>query len=117
ELFSPFAAARGLTGDPCDVTNINDAPDTNRQANCIAAAQMLGFAGATIGTIMGQTGLILAPGDNIYTTPSVIASIPLLAGGNPNLNFEIGDSWTAGFTLQPNAVPGLTFRADWVDIT
>ena len=118
ELFSPFAAARAITGDPCDVTNINDAPGTNRQANCIAAAQMLGFTGATVGTdSAGDTGLILAPGDLVFNTPSVIASIPLLAGGNPNLNFEIGNSWTAGFTLQPNAVPGLTFRADWVDIT
>lgn len=117
ELFSPFAAARGLTGDPCDVTNINDAPGTNRQANCIADAQALGFTQATVGTdSAGDTGLILAPGDLVFNTPSVIASIPLLAGGNPNLNFEIGESWTAGFTLQPNAVPGLVFRADWIDI-
>jgi outer membrane receptor protein involved in Fe transport len=116
ELFSPFAAARGLTGDPCDVTNINDAPGTNRQANCVEEALNMGFAGAAIGTLDGVTGLILGPGDNVYTTPSVIASIPLLSGGNTNLNYEIGDSWTAGFTLRPNWLPDLVLRADWIDI-
>ena len=116
ELFSPVAQDFDQTGDPCDVTNINDAPDTNRQANCVLAAQQLGFAGAAIGTIDGQTGLILAPGDNIFTTPSVNAAIPLLNGGNPNLNFEIGNSYTAGFVAQPDYVPGLTIRADYIRI-
>lgn len=117
ELFSPFAQAFDQTGDPCDVSNINDAPDTNRQANCIASAQALGFTGAAIGTdAAGQTGLILAPGDNVFVTPSVNAAIPLLAGGNPNLDFEIGNSWAAGFTWQPNQIPGFTFRADYFQI-
>ncbi|MEM1193045.1 MAG: TonB-dependent receptor, partial [Pseudomonadota bacterium] len=116
ELFSPQAQDFDQTGDPCDVTNINDAPGTNRQANCVLAAQQLGFAGAAIGTIDGQTGLILEPGDNIFTTPSVNAAIPLLNGGNPNLNFEIGNSYTAGFTAQPDAIPGLTIRADYIRI-
>ncbi|MEO1706762.1 MAG: TonB-dependent receptor plug domain-containing protein [Pseudomonadota bacterium] len=116
ELFSPFAQAFDQTGDPCDVTNINDAPNTNRQANCVLAAQQLGFTGAAIGTIDGQTGLILAPGDNIFTTPSVNAAIPLQAGGNPNLNFEIGNSYTAGFVAQPDFIPGLTVRADYIRI-
>ena len=116
ELFSPQAQDFDQTGDPCDVTNINDAPETNRQANCVLAAQQLGFAGAAIGTVDGQTGLVLAPGDNIFTTPSVNAAIPLLNGGNPNLNFEIGNSYTAGFVAQPEFIPGLTIRADYIRI-
>lgn len=116
ELFSPPAQDFDQTGDPCDVTNINDAPNTNRQANCVLAAQQLGFAGAAIGTIGGQTGLVLAPGDNIFTTPSVNAAIPLLNGGNPNLNFEIGNSYTAGFVATPDFIPGLVVRADYIRI-
>ncbi len=117
ELFSPFAQAFDQTGDPCDVSTIQLAPGTNRQANCVAQAQALGFTDATLGTdATGTFGLILAPGDNAFTTPSINAAVPLQAGGNPNLNFEIGNSWTAGFTITPNAVPGFVFRADWISI-
>ncbi len=116
ELFSPLAQDFDQTGDPCDQTNINDAPNTNRQANCVLRAKQLGFTNAAIGTVGPDTGLILAPGDNIFTTPSVNAAIPLLNGGNPNLNFEIGNSFTGGFTYQPKQVPGFTLRADYISI-
>ena len=44
------------------------------------------------------------------------AQIPGLFGGNPNLQEETSDSWTAGVVIQPSFVPGLTITADWFDI-
>ena len=42
--------------------------------------------------------------------------IPALFGGNPDLQEETSDSWTAGVVLQPSFVPGLTITADYFDI-
>lgn len=44
------------------------------------------------------------------------AQIPALFGGNPNLQEETGDSWTAGIVLQPSFIPGLAITADYFDI-
>ncbi len=43
--------------------------------------------------------------------------IPALFGGNPNLQEETSDSWTAGIVLQPRFIPGLSITADYFDIT
>lgn len=43
--------------------------------------------------------------------------IPALFGGNPNLQEETSDSWTAGIVLQPSFLPGFTLTADYFDIT
>ncbi len=123
ELFAPQAQAFDQTGDPCDAGNINDnGANSARIQNCVAAAQAAGFTQAAFGsgtTIGGLAtdGLILAPGDDVFTTPSVNAAVPLLTGGNPNLNFEIGNSFTAGFVWQPDFVPGLTVGADYISIS
>lgn len=42
--------------------------------------------------------------------------IPALFGGNPLLEEETSDSWTAGVVLQPYFIPGLTITADYFDI-
>lgn len=42
--------------------------------------------------------------------------IPALFGGNPNLQEETSDSWTAGVVLQPRFIPGLSITADYFDI-
>ncbi len=39
-----------------------------------------------------------------------------LVGGNPNLEPEKADSWTAGVILQPRWIPGLAITADYFDI-
>lgn len=44
------------------------------------------------------------------------AQIPALFGGNPALEEETSDSWTAGIVLQPSFIPGLTVTADYYDI-
>lgn len=117
ELFSPQAQAFDQTGDPCDISNISDNPDSNRQANCVAQAVALGFSDAFVGTgADGVFGLVLAPGDNAFSTPSINAAVPLLTGGNPFLTQEIGTSFTGGFIWQPKFVPGLTLGADYISI-
>ena len=123
ELFAPFAQAFDQTADPCDISNINDqGPNAARIQNCVTAAQQAGFSQAFFGEGLDlngnvATGLILAPGDEVFTTPSVNAAVPLLTGGNAGLNFEIGDSFTAGFIYQPSFIPGLTFGADYISIS
>ncbi len=120
ELASPAAQAFDQTGDPCDNDNI-DQGGSERIANCIAAARAAGFTEAAVGDgfdIAGNPdfGLILAPGDDVFNTPSVNAAVPLLTGGNPLLTFEISNSWTAGFIYQPSFVPNLTIGADYISI-
>jgi outer membrane receptor protein involved in Fe transport len=44
------------------------------------------------------------------------AQIPALFGGNPDLEEETSDSFTAGIILQPSFLPGLTVTADYFDI-
>ncbi|MEP2235629.1 MAG: TonB-dependent receptor [Alteripontixanthobacter sp.] len=44
------------------------------------------------------------------------AQIPALFGGNPNLQEETSESFTAGIVLQPSFIPGLTITADYFDI-
>ena len=39
-----------------------------------------------------------------------------ISGGNPKLTPEIAKTWTAGFVLQPHAMPGFTLSVDWYDI-
>jgi len=117
ELFAPPALAFDQTGDPCDAGNINLAPTTNRIANCVAAAQALGFDQAAFGTdASGTMGLLLAPGDAAFITPSVNAAIPIGSAGNPDLGFETSNSFTAGIIWQPSFVPGLTIAADYLSI-
>ncbi|MBV1917614.1 MAG: TonB-dependent receptor, partial [Sphingomonadaceae bacterium] len=44
------------------------------------------------------------------------ASVPALAGGNPDLRNERANSFAIGATLRPRFVPGLTLSADYLDI-
>lgn len=118
ELFSPDAQTFDQTGDPCDNRNITRAPSTNRAQNCLDAAIAAGFTNAQLLDVDGDGnfGLVLDIGDNEFQTPSVNAAIPLITGGNPNLIFEIGNSWTIGFIWQPKFVPNLTIGADLINI-
>lgn len=61
---------------------------------------------ARTGVTAAQYGTILDPSDNI----------PTFTGGNPNLDPEFSDTWTAGIILQPGAVPGLLVSVDYFSI-
>ena len=89
--------------------------------------QSIGFPGATdpCGTAAATAGSALGnicvangvPVGNLGNPAIQLnAQIPALFGGNPNLEEETGDSWTAGIVLQPSFLPGLAITADYFDI-
>ena len=41
------------------------------------------------------------------------AQIQGVFGGNPNLQEEVGDTWTAGVVLRPRFIPRLNITVDW----
>lgn len=78
--------------DPCSERNLATGSAT-RVANCNAAGRPAGY-------------------DFVYTS-----SLEIVSGGNPNLQEETSDSYTAGILLEPRFVPGLSVSADFYDIT
>ncbi|MCC6201371.1 MAG: TonB-dependent receptor [Gammaproteobacteria bacterium] len=42
--------------------------------------------------------------------------IQQISGGNPEVDPELADTWTAGVTLRPTALPGFSFVADWYQV-
>ncbi|NNC52368.1 MAG: TonB-dependent receptor [Erythrobacter sp.] len=90
--------------------------------------QSIGFPGATdpCGTAAATPGSALGnicvasgvPTANLGNPTQIQpnAQIPALFGGNPNLQEETSDSFTAGIVLQPTFIPGLTITADYFDI-
>lgn len=51
-----------------------------------------------------------------FGTGSPGQTIIFTSGGNPDLESERARSWTAGFELEPEAIPGLSVSATWYDI-
>jgi outer membrane receptor protein involved in Fe transport len=95
ELF--FPTALGLTGsvDPCANGLETGVP--------LASAAQCAFSHVS----SAQYG-------NIASNPA--AQYQGLFGGNPNLQPEKADTWTAGVVLQPRFVPGLALTADYFNI-
>jgi outer membrane receptor protein involved in Fe transport len=100
ELFLPRGPSTTRADDPCDLRYINlGANPAARRANCAAAFQALGL-----------------PPDFPLISTIVNAGQPSTVGGNPNLENEFADSWTAGTVLQPRFAPGLTVAVDYVHL-
>lgn len=78
--------------DPCSDRNLASG-SSNRVANCNAAGRPAGY-------------------DYVYSS-----SLEIISGGNPNLEAETSNSYTAGVLLQPRFAPGLSISADFYDIT
>jgi outer membrane receptor protein involved in Fe transport len=100
ELFSATTNAYDYGSDPCQVSNISSGPNPKvREANCAKAFAALG---ANLSTF----------------TNSFVSdyTIPVTAGGNPELKNEVGQSETYGVVLQPRYVPHLTLSADYIEI-
>lgn len=99
ELFTPQEIAAGALsfgGDPCDPNSIDEG-SASRRANC---------------------ELLVPDLATFDPTPSyAFASVPLLTGGNPNLSEETADTFTIGVAFTPSLLPGLSFVADYYDIT
>jgi outer membrane receptor protein involved in Fe transport len=97
ELFQPQRSFLSGSIDPCA-----GPIGTDGTVNGFTAAQC-----ANSGVTAAQFGSIL---------PSPAKQYNAVGGGNPSLNPETADTWTAGVILQPRFVPGLALTADWFKI-
>ena len=95
ELFDvPTTGLDNFGSDPCaGSAPVNDA---NLRAICLAQ----GAPANTIGNI------IVDPAGQVNVT----------SGGNPNLDAEFANTWTAGFVIQPVFVPNFTMTIDYYNI-
>lgn len=103
ELFGPQGQNfTTLATDPCDAGQINTAKSPEllaaRQRNCAAAID--NYNSSTFISNFGPNR----------------SSLSLREGGNPNLDEEAADTWTAGFVFQPRFLEGFSFSADYWDI-
>ena len=109
ELFMPKSYTRAAADDPCDFRYIAGGPNPSvRQANCQAE----------VASLISE-GLLPSNFDLSESNfNSLIVNIPDSAtiAGDMNLQNEISDSWTIGFILQPDFIPGLTLSVDWTEI-
>ena len=97
ELFLPRTTAFFFVPDLCSPGNIGGGPaPAIRTRNC--QAFLARFPGAT--PLLAAT-----------------ASVPGFSGGNPNLENEQADSWTAGVIVRPRFLPRFSMTADYVSIT
>jgi outer membrane receptor protein involved in Fe transport len=94
ELFSPQAGAFDTVAQPCENTGAGPNP-TVRQTNCAA---------------------FLAQFPNANLDPSATATIPILVGGNPNLQNEEANAWTIGAVFQPRFLNRFVLAVDYVNI-
>lgn len=99
ELFTPLQTAGFRPIDPCSAENITQGSST-REANCRAD---LARYGVTVGTTYD------------FSDP-LTAQFFGAAGGNPDLQAETSDSWTAGLVIQPRFLDGFTLTADYWNI-
>ncbi len=91
ELFSPQNVVLGFTNDPC----AGSAP-------VYTAAQC-----ARTGVTAAQYGLITANPASQYNT---------LQGGNPQLQPEVADTYSAGLVWTPSQLPGFSLTVDYFNI-
>lgn len=102
ELFAPVQTGLGNnSNDPCQEGN----PIGDAALAAVCDAQVLAGGGFPGFNTVG----VLVPAD-------IAGQVNVTAGGNPNLDSEDADTWTVGFILQPNAVPGLSITADYYNI-
>lgn len=92
ELYSAQSQNFATVADPCSSRNLAGGT-TFRAANCAAAGIPTSY-------------------DYVYAS-----SLQIVSGGNPNLNVEKSDSYTAGVLVQPTFARGLSFSVDYYNIT
>ncbi|MBX3560485.1 MAG: TonB-dependent receptor [Sphingomonas sp.] len=95
ELFGGQAVGFPPATDPCALASA--ATDATIRALCIA------------------TGVPASNVGQAFLQPN--AQIQGVFGGNPNLEEEVSDTWTAGVVLRPSFIPRLNVTVDWYKIT
>jgi iron complex outermembrane receptor protein len=98
ELFLPVSQTFAILDDPCDDDNFQagDNPGV-REGNCRA--------------LFG-----LGPADPYTFNNTTSSSVEGVIGGNPNLETEKADTFTAGIVLRPSFLPGFSLTLDYYDI-
>ena len=91
ELYSPRQISLFNIFDPCEISQIDSQP--NRVANCRALGVPEGWEGPA--------------------GPGQLAIFSTVGGGNPNLDPETSDAWTAGLVITPPAMEGLSIAVDY----
>ena len=115
ELFGPQIGATFRPDDPCDVAQINAIRADNPtladqvQANCLADFANRGIANVNSN---GDPLYTDTNGDYIFADP-LSASFGGLTGGNPDLEEEAAETFTAGFVFQPEFLEGFNFSFDY----
>ncbi|MDH5344789.1 MAG: TonB-dependent receptor, partial [Gammaproteobacteria bacterium] len=110
ELFGPEVGLNFRPDDPCDIAQINAIAQDNptlaqqTQANCEQVFASIGLD-PTFGT-----------GSYAFVDP-LSASFGGIVAGNPNLQEETAETFTAGFVWQPEFVEGLSLTFDYWDIS
>lgn len=99
ELFTPLQTQGFRPIDPCSAENITQGTGF-REANCRADL-------ARYGVTVGSTYDFADP---------LTAQFFGASGGNPDLEAETSDSWTAGVVLQPRFLSNFTLTADYWNI-
>lgn len=99
ELFTPLQTSGFRPIDPCSAENITQG-SSSREANCRADL-------ARYGVTVGSTYDFADP---------LTAQFFGASGGNPDLQAETSDSWTAGLVVQPRFLAGFTLTADYWNI-
>lgn len=94
ELFGPDNPATFRPIDPCDVTEIPNAPDPAvRAANCLADGLPANFLDPLSARFLG------------------------VSGGNADLEPETADTQTLGVVFQPRFLPGFSLTVDYWDVS
>ena len=94
EIFNPSSTFFIFAVDPCDRGQTGNGPDpATRRANCLAAGVPANFSALS----------------NQRSFPGAIA-------GNPILENERSNAWSAGVVLTPRWIPNLRISADYLDI-
>ena len=91
ELFRPQGNAFPTATDPC---SFQGNPNAQVRAACVAS----GVAANLVGVIQANQ------------------QTQTLSGGNPNLEPEVAETFTAGFVYTPSFIPNLAITADYFDI-
>lgn len=99
ELFTPTSSIFTTVPDPCDSRNVTGGTrPAVRQANCAAFFRQFNLNPAN------------------FQSTAVTATVQGTSSGDPNLENERGDSWTAGFVYTPEYIDGFRLMADYYEI-
>ena len=114
---NPAVSARGQFQRAIRAPNINELFSGQSQIFVFAqdpCSQPEAAEDPTVRTLCQQTGVPseLVGESSVQPTEQITA----LAGGNPDLEPEIADTWTIGAVFTPPNIPGLTVSVDYFDI-